>query len=175
MGNAPIFVSVDGAQRLKRLSKDLRGADKALRRQLRTEIKSAARPVIADVRQAALNVDVSSSQGGTARPDKSTGLRRAVARATGLSMTTRGIRIRVSSKRLARTHNPRLAKYLDASPFGKYRRWRHPVFGNWDVPEPARQQKGEPFFFVTIRRHTKDFRRACDKAMDDVAARISKG
>lgn len=170
MGNAPIFVSIDGAQKLKRLSKELRGAPKELRRELRREIKQAGKPVVTDVRRAARAVNVTSTKGGTARPDKSTGLRDAVARATGLSITSRGIRIKISSKRLAKTHAPNLAKYLDFAPFGKFRRWRHPVFGK-DVWV---QQKGQPFFYVTIRKHTKHFRNACFRAMDRTADRLSK-
>lgn len=170
MVSIPVFVSVDGAQRLKKLSKELKDAGrKDLRTQLRREIKDAGKPVVADVKRAALAVDVSSSQGGTARPDKSTGLRARVAKATGLSITARGIRIRVSGKKMGDQKN--LAKYLDAS-LGRYTRWRHPVFGNrnnWV------EQRGDPFFFATIRKHTRDFRAACSEAMDKVADEIRRG
>lgn len=171
MADLPIQVSIDGAERLRRLSRELRDAPKELQRGLRKEIRDAATPVVADVRRAALAVEVSSTRGGHARPDHSTGLRAAVARATGVSITTRGIRIRVSGRKLGKTHHPKLARYLDAS-LGRYRRWRHPVFGDRDTWV---EQSGQPFFYSTIRRHRRDFRRACFKAMDNVAERISKG
>jgi hypothetical protein len=170
MPDVPVSVSVDGAQRLKRLSRDLRGAANGdLRRELRRQIRDAGRPVVADVRAAALRVEVESSKGGHVDPDKSTGLRRAVAGATGLSVTANGIRIRVSSARLGKTHPPKLARYLDAS--FRYKRWRHPVFGNRDVWV---EQTGEPFFFATIRKHTATFRKACLDAMEDVAQKITR-
>ncbi len=170
MPKLPIFVSVHGANRLKTLSRDLKAAGAGdLRRELRKEIRQAGKPVVADVRRAVMAVNVSSSRGGTARPDRSTGLRARVARATGLSVTARGIRIRVSGRRLGK--DAKLAKYLDAS-LGRYTRWRHPVFGNRKV---WAEQKGQPFFFVTIRKHTKDFRKACFDAMDKTADKIARG
>lgn len=169
MPRVPIFVSVDGAQRLKQLSRDLKAAGRGdLQRDMRREIRAAGKPVVEDIRRAVLGVDVSSSRGGTAPPDRSTGLRARVAKATGISTTARGIRIRVSGRRLG--DDAKLAKYLDAS-LGRYARWRHPVFGNRDN---WAQQQGEPYFFNTIRKHTKDFRKAVDTAMAKTAAKIRR-
>lgn len=172
MGDVPIFVSVQGSEQLKRLSRDLKGAPRELRLGLRKQIRDAGKPVVADLRRATLAVDVRAPGGDQLfnTPTHRAGLRSSVARATGLSQTTRGIRIRVSNSLLAKTHPPNLAKYLDGT-LNRYRTWRHPVYGNREVWV---QQFGEPYFFVTIRKHTKTFRRACFKAMEDTAARIAK-
>lgn len=167
MPGAPVFIAIDGTQRLKKLSRELKAAGRGdLRREMRKEIREAGKPVVEDVRRAVMAVDVTSSRGGTAPPDTSTGLRARVARATGLSITANGIRIRVSGRRMG--GDARLAKYLDAS-LGSYARWRHPVFGNRDVWV---EQRGEPYFFNTIRNHTRDFRKAIDDAMAKTAAKI---
>lgn len=170
MARTTIWVGVEGADRFKRLSRDLREAGRGdLRRQLRREIRSAGRPVVRDVQTAVLGVQVSSSRGGHARPDRSTGLRQRVAKATTIAIRQNGIRIRVSARKVG-PYGEQLPKYLDAS-LGRYDRWRHPVFGNRSV---WTQQKGEPYFGRTILRHTRDFRNAIFKAMDDVAEEITE-
>lgn len=166
MGNVPIFVSVQGAKRLQRLSKNLKEAGRGdLQRELRKEIRQAGQPVVADLRRAVMGVDVTSSEGGTAPPDTSTGLRARVAKATGLSVTARGIRFRVSGRRLG--NFPGAAKYLEA--VGRYARWRHPVFGNRDRWV---EQRGDPWFYPTIRKHAGQFRQACTRAMEKTALKI---
>lgn len=178
MANAPIAVSAEGAAALGALSRRLKDAGRGdLQKQLRREIRDAGRPVITDIRQAVMNVDVSSSRGGTARPDRSTGLRARTAKATGLSVTKRGIRIRVRGKRVDPQY-PSLVKYLDGT-LGKYGRWRHPVF--WPGPigtAPARrvvQQSGEAYFFVTINKHRRQFRRAVFEAIERTNEQITSG
>lgn len=169
MATLPIFVSVQGAQELQALSRRLRDAGRGdLRRRLRSEIRDAGRPVITDLRRAVMGVDVSSTRGGMAPPVRSTNLRRRTARATRLSVTQNGIRIRVRSTMVDRRY-PSLPKYLDAS-LGRFDRWRHPVFGN---KKAWTQQTGEPWFFVTIHRHRRDFRRACFNAMERIANEIT--
>lgn len=166
MGNVPILVSVQGAKRLDRLSKNLKQAGRRdLQRELRREIRAEGKPVVTELRRAVMGVDVSSSEGGTAPPDTSTGLRAKVAKATGLSVTAKGIRFRVSGKRLG--DFPGAAKYLEA--VGRYARWRHPVFGNRDAWV---EQSGEPWFYPTIRKNAGAFRHACHRAMEKTALKI---
>lgn len=175
MGALPIFVSAEGAQQLQALNRRLKEAARTdLRKQLRREIRDAGRPVVADIRQAIMNVDVSSTRGGHAYPDRSTGLRARTAKATGLSVTQRGIRIRVRAHRVDPQY-PKLVKYLDAS-LPKYGRWRHPVFGQGKrgtAKGPWTQQSGDPYFFVTIHKHRTDFRRACFEAIRETNEKIT--
>lgn len=169
MGTLPILVSMQGAQELKALSRRFKDAGRGdLRKQLRQEIKEAGKPVIGNLRTAVMGVDVSSTRGGHARPDRSTGLRRRVAKHTGLSVTQNGIRIRVRS-RLVDPQYPSLVKYLIAPEIGKFARWRHPVFKDsvWT------QQSGEAAFFPTIHRHRRDFRKAAFTAMRKTAEKIT--
>lgn len=174
MARAVFRMSVEHGERFKRLSRELKAAGEGdLKRQLNREIRKAGKPVVADVQRAVRNVRVSSSKGGHAAPDTSTGLRRRVAAATKLEVQQRGIRIKVAGKKVDPEYGRRLSKYLDALPYGKFKRWRHPVFGRWDVPESARQQKGSPYFAKTIRKHTRDFRKAILAAMDDVENKIT--
>lgn len=167
MAQLPILVSAEGSRQMKDLSKRMKEAGRGdLRRQLRAEIKEAGKPVVADLKRAVTQVDVTSSRGGSARPNRSTGLRRRVARATTLSVTQNGIRIVVRSRRQP---FPTAAKYLDAS-VGRFGRWRHPVFGNMDV---WAQQQGESWFFVTITKHRRQFRRAAFEAMERISNEIT--
>lgn len=154
-------------QALSRRLKDVGRGD--LRRQMRREIKEAGRPVIADLRTAVMGVDVKSTRGGVARPNRSTGLRRRIARHTGLSVTQSGIRIRVRSRRVDPRY-PKLVKYLIAPELGNFARWRHPVFGNQNNWV---QQRGESTFFPTINRHRTRFRRAAFEAMRKTADKIT--
>lgn len=167
----PIFVAVQGAEQLRDLSRRLKQqGDGRLQRKLRSSIRDAARPAETDLKAAALGVRFTSSKGGKARPDRSTGFRTRLSRAVGTSISGRGtIRLRVSEKRFG-AYGRTLPKYSDAE-LTRYKRLRHPVFGN---RENWVQQQGSPWFFTTIRRHRRAFRRAVFEAMDDIADEITE-
>lgn len=167
----PVWVAVQGAEQLRDLSKRLKAQGNGrLQRKLRSSIRDAAKPAEADLKAAALGMRFTSSQGGKARPDKSTGFRTRLSRAVGTSISGRGtIRLRVSEKKFG-PYGRTLPKYSDAE-LQRYKRLRHPVFGNRDNWV---QQQGSPWFFTTIRRHRRDFRRAVFKAMDDVGREITR-
>lgn len=178
MAQLQIPVSAKGAADLDALARRLKDAGRGdLQKQLRREIRDEGKPVIAHIRRAAMAVDVTSSQGGNARPNKSTNLRARTAAATGLSVTKAGIRIRVKGKRVDAQY-PTLPKYLDST-LGKYSRWRHPVFhsGPISTAPPSRvvQQKGEAFFFVTINQHRRQFRHAVFQAIERTNTKITSG
>lgn len=178
MASVPITVSAKGAADLDALARRLKDAGRGdLQKQLRSEVRQEGKPVIADIRRAALAVDVSSSRGGHAPPDRSTNLRQRTAKATGLSVTKGGIRIRVRGKRVDPQY-PTLPKYLDGT-LGKFDRWRHPVFWPGKIgTAPARrvvQQSGEAFFFVTINKHRRQFRRAVFQAIERTNEKITSG
>lgn len=166
----PIWVAVEGAQQMRDLSSRLKKAGRGdLQKKLRRRIREAGQPAVRDLRAAALGIRVSSSKGGTARPDRSTGLRGRLSAAVGVSQTRRGIRIRVSARRMGE-YGASLARYSDAE-IRRYQRWRHPVFGQREVWV---EQRGDPWFFVTIRRHRAKFRRAVFKAMDDTSRELTR-
>lgn len=170
MATASFWMGVENAQQFRELSKQLKQAGRGdLQKRMRREIRQASRPVVRDVQQAVRSVEVTSPKGGHQRPDRSTNLRERVARATGVSTTQHGVRFRVSAAKVG-DYGVKLPKYLDAS-LGNYERWRHPVFGNREV---WAQQRGEPYFGVTITRHARDFRRAVQQAMDKVAEEITE-
>lgn len=87
------------------------------------------------------------------------GLRESIARATKLQITARGVKFYVDSSKLPESQR-NLPRLLDSE-----KGWRHPVFGNredWVV------QKGQPYFGSTIKKKAPEFRRAIEKAMDEV-------
>lgn len=160
------------SQALQELRRRMKAAGRVdLASKMRRQIKQAGDPVVAEIRGAVMQVQVTSSRGGQGHPKRSTNLRARVAAATGISQTQKGIRIRVSANRVDPQYGVTLPRYLDASLGGRWVRWRHPIF--WPGPigtAPARrvtQQKGSPYFFDTINRHKEDFSRAVDQAAQD--------
>lgn len=154
MARASVSISASGGRELKELARRLRRAD--LQRHIRNELVDAGRPVVPALRLAVMRVDVQSTRGGRARPDRSTGLRRRVAAATDMSAIRSGIRFQVHSRRVDPRY-PQLVGYLNASPPV----WPHPVFAEGDRSQwEWTRQFGEPWFFVTIRRRRPQFRRA---------------
>lgn len=134
---------------------------------LRRAVRVQGQPTVAAVRAAWLSVEVTSSRGGTARPDRSTGLRARVAAATTIGITQTGVRIVVRDRQVDPVYGRSLAWYLTAHG----RPWRHPVFGrrtrgggrDWQV------QRGQPVFFNTITAHAPMFRQGIERAMEEVA------
>lgn len=163
----PIYVGIEGAERFRDLSKRLKEAGRGdLQKRLRRELKQAAKPTEAALRAAVMRVEVKSSQGGTARPDRSTNLRARIARSIGTSVTQRGIRIKARENRIG-PYGASLARYLDATIRSK-RRWRHPVFQQQGRDTAYVDQFGQPWFFTTINTHRRDYRRAIFRVMDEI-------
>lgn len=177
-------VSAQGAQEFRDLAKRLRKSPE-LRKRLRKNIQAAGRPVLNDVKSAVKNVQVKSTRGGgsNTRRDfnvsrasteqaeayalrRGAGLRDTVARATKLEITNRGVRFVVRGDALPEDQRS-LPRHLDSE-----KGWRHPVFGNrseWIA------QRGSPWFAVTIRKRSRDFRRAVLDAMEETKRGLEKG
>lgn len=158
-----VSLRVQGGLAMQELTNELKAQSQKLPARLRSQVRTAGAPVIADLRRAVMTVQVESDRGGFARPDLDTGLRKRVAAALTTSITRNGIRIRVNGKRVDPRYGNSLPRYLDAS-LPKYQRWRHPVFGNTYVWV---MQRGQPWFFNTIMRHAKTFRLAVLAALDE--------
>lgn len=167
-----IEMQVAGVERLKALSSALKVAGRGdLERKMRRNIRRASKPAEAAVKSAILGVNVSgSSRGGTARPDRSTALRRRVATAVGTSITKNGVRIVVRGRKVDPTYGRNLAWYLA----GSGRPWRHPVFGRRENPQDWQEQRGQRVFFPTLQRHAPQFRGAVQQAMDETAAELDR-
>lgn len=139
-----------------------------LQRDLRQAVRREGEPAVAAVRAAIMAVDVTSSKGGTARPDRSTGLRARVAAATKVQATTTGVKITVNGRQVDLVYGKSLAWYLAAT----RRPWRHPVFGRRANPADWQVQQGQPVFFPTLDAHRPAFRAAILRAMEDTARRF---
>lgn len=164
-GDMEIRLFTDGEKEFRSLSRALlRASAGELEKKLRSNLRQAAQPVLAELRTAVMAVEVSSSRGGMGRPSYSRQLRRRIASAMRISVAFAGIRFAVQASAVGDgKYSGALAKYLDGE-LPMYKNWRHPVFGRdaWTV------QHGSPYFFVTIRAHASDFEEACASAVNDV-------
>jgi hypothetical protein len=136
-----------------------------LQRELSRAVRQEGDPTVRAVRAAWLSIEVTSSRGGTVAPDVSTGLRRRVAAATGVSATKTGVRVTVSGRMIDPVYGTALAWYLNASG----RPWRHPVFGRRDTWV---EQRGREVFFSTVRARQPAFRAAIAAAMESTARKF---
>ena len=167
-------MKVSGADRYRKMSRELKKAAdrKELQKKLTKSIRAEGGPALAAVKAAWLTVEVTSlppnDRGGHARPDRSTNLRSRVARATTISTTQRGIRIKVNGKRVDAKY-PSLPFYLNGMPRAKP--WRHPVFGNREVWVA---QKGQEVFTPTLRQHSKAWWHGCERAMDEFVGELDR-
>lgn len=179
-------VRTEGGEKLRELQLRIKHAgDSGMNRKFRKNIRDAGRPAVTDIKAAVMRVKVTPSQPvkkprtGRHRGRRSSGLRARVARATGISQTRKGIRIRVSARKMG-PYGLTLPRYLDADipGRGRWRRWRYPVF--WPGPigtaheKRVRQQTGSPYFFVTVQRHRASFRRAAFKVMDETGRELTR-
>lgn len=168
-------VHVGGTRELEQLADKLKAQrGSAIERRVAREIQRAARPIRPALSAAVAGVRVQQIEpapSGKPRRRGDSGLRRRTAGAIAIRGTRRGARISVDGARIHRDADTgnKLAKYLDTE-LGGYKRWRHPVFntGKWA------QQQGQPWFFVTIRRFESRIGAAVRKAVDSIAADITK-
>lgn len=179
-----ISIAATNVSAFRQLAKDLRKAGKTdLRKQLRTKIAEAGRPVLDDVKSAVRELPVTSRGGGgkqrltynvgratTERAKASAGrrvagLRATIARATKLQITAKGVRFVVQASQLPEDQRS-LPRHLDSA-----KGWRHPVFGDRDVWVA---QKGRPYFAATIRKKAPAFRRAIVDAMEKIRQQLER-
>lgn len=182
MAEARFSIATQGVQEFRALARRLREAGrKDLRKKLRKAIVDAGKPVLEEVRTTVRNLPVSGSRGGGSEQRRTfsveraseksrervarrnAGLRAAIASATRLQITARGVRFYVNSASLPEDQRT-LPRHLDSA-----KGWRHPVFGDKNTWV---HQQGKPYFGVVIKRHGPEFRKAIMKAMDDIAGEI---
>ena len=167
MPSALVWMQTDGAQKYREAARRLRKAGRGdLQRRMTKEIRTAGQPALAALRAAWMTVEVESSKGGNARPDKATGLRRRAARASRIQAQQRGIRIYTSGAKVDPKY-PSLVTYLNGFP--RRRPWRHPVFGNrnnWVA------QRGQEVFYPTLKAFAPEWRRGVMKAIEETLREI---
>jgi hypothetical protein len=155
---------------LAALMRSLRRAEngRELRKQLRRDLRGAAKPAIPAIRSKVKSLPSRGESKRRGRPP----LRRSVARATRLQMTARnnfvGVTVRVDPKKMPPgMHN--LPAYLEGR--DPFHRWRHPVFGDTDTWV---QQRSRPYFYDTMRRFTPDAERAIAQAAESIQRQINE-
>lgn len=172
---AEIKMRFTGSKRLKELDRDLReAAREGLRNELRKGLVRAANPCIRDLRAAVRAVQVTAVKPSPSpRKYPQRRLRATIARALVLSYKTRGdafVRIEVGRNRLPEKEW-NLPKYLDGT-VKPYDRWRFPIFQKeWEAGRVA-QNRGQPWFFITIDKHRRNMRTEMFRAMARTAQKI---
>lgn len=187
MVSASIIISNEGARDLRMLGERIKQAGRTdLRKKMRKNIRDAGQPVVADLRRAVMGVKVTRGNDPYLRRTqetgvaprrstdrwgpRSTGLRMRTARALTLSQTRKGIRIQVSARKFG-DYGVTLPRYLDTEASPRWKRWRHPVFGDPDVWV---EQSGSPWFFVTFSKHKSKFIDAVDDAIDEMIRELER-
>jgi hypothetical protein len=166
-------VKID-AKELLDLYKALGKAHAELRKALRRQLTSIAKPIVADVKKAELAIPSKKGSAGESRKKKGVtlGLRASLANATKADLATMGegaaVHVRVStSKFTSVSGRPRTIPYYMEG--RRKREWRHPVYGNdnkWVT------QKSHPFLMGTVRKHKDAFETSCLKAVHEVLDQI---
>lgn len=140
------------AHEFSALFREVKAFDNELAKQLRRELREAAKPAIADVRSEVRSLP---TKGG-----RTSGVRNAVAQGVGLRVSTakRGgsVTIAASNRRLSPRHRA-MNRLLNQ------RSWRHPVFGNRNAAWV--QQSSTPYFETTILRRSNELRDAVLRAV----------
>jgi hypothetical protein len=153
------MIEVRDAKDFHRLATRIGKLDNEVKKEMRRKFTKIAKPVVADVKAAALSLPSGRGKSDIkVKRGSPVGLRSAISRSVGSrSTTTRkgaGLHIRVSTKRfltLFPQGNKKLPYYVE----GRTKRgWKHPVFGaNMDKPENWPIQNPTPFLSVTALKH----------------------
>ena len=108
---------------VKNLLKVMRSAGRDLRRDMGKEIRHVAQPVIGTCAQRSAAWPARHRRREPSGPTGAGGITGRIAAATKVSITGRGVRIRVNNGSLGNAR--KLPAYIDAG-----KTWRHPVMGN---------------------------------------------
>lgn len=184
MSDFSVGLSTHGAQDFRELSRKLRRLGRGdLQKKFRDGIAEAGKPVLNRVRQEVLSMNVKGSPGGgsaarqafavsRARSEagrhrasrRHAGLRSSTARATGLSITDKGVRFVCRSGAMPPDQRE-LPRHLNSS-----KGWNHPLFGD---KEQWFHEQGHPWFEETIRKDVRDFHDGILKKMEEVKRELN--
>lgn len=148
---------------LAQISRELRKMnDRELTKRFRKELRSAAAPLVPAVRASIRAIP-------STRPYKADGLRGQMSRATNLQVKTVGkqasVIIRVDGRKM-----PARSKAVQSYMEGIKPRWRHPVFGNYEVWV---QQPPNPYFFKVMSAAGPRARLAVNRVLNQVSKDIT--
>jgi hypothetical protein len=168
-----IKMDVADTRELTQLARKLRRAGDGRTGTLaRRRLVTATPAVVRRVQSAVRAVEVGSTRGGVAYPDRSTNLRGRVAAATEHAPIAIGVAIYVAGWKLG-VNGTRLAQYLDTEDLP---RWKVPVFRTEARVAADKvkwvQQTGQPYFYVTIRAAEPRYEAAVEAAMATIAREI---
>lgn len=142
--------------------------DKDVAKQLRKNMRKMAKPILEEVKQAALNLPSQQTEMVDSAGGHQVGLREGIARAAETKIRTTGknglnVRIRISGTKFNQaTGKPRkIPRYVEG--FSR-KPWRHPVFADKGADRGSWQgkwaeQKSTPFLFKTVFPHKDQFRK----------------
>jgi hypothetical protein len=204
MAQARFSIASQHAGQFRDLAKALRAAGKKpggeLRKQLRTRITEAGKPVVEEVRSAVLAIPVTSHGGGSAqrsthaaleagrravkargapgKPRRTTtaqAIARAAARPHGLRESiARAVKLQITARGVRFIVNssqlPESQRTLPRH-LDSPKGWRHPVFAN---REHWVHQQGRPYFAATIKKRAVKFRQSIVQAMEDIKNKIER-
>lgn len=154
--------------------KALSQTDPELKKALRKNMRSLAKPILADVRRAEMNIP-SKNTGGPSGDASFLGLRASLVSATKIdfSGTGRGavLSIRVSkSKFEAVSGRPRsLPWHIEGR---LKRKWRHPIFGRRETGADFYDQPPQPYLWKTVSTHQPRLESAVYEAVNEVLGQI---
>lgn len=155
-----------GGKELARISRELRrtGEGKVLAKQLRKDLRAAAKPLVPKVRA---SIDKNVPAGGT--PKGQPTLRARLKKATTLRVRTSGrdagISIIVDGRKMP-SRQGSLPAYVE----GTKPRWRHPVFGDTDRWV---SQQPHPFFYSVVRPYGRRARKTVNHTLDEITKKIT--
>lgn len=127
--------------------------DKELRKGFNKQLREAVKPTLRKTQEAALSFP--------ARSESHSGLRRATARALGITTARGRVAIQIRRSRM-----PEGQEHLPNRMEGLGGKWRHPLFGNtrkW-YTQPSR-----PWFFPTIKKDLPRVTKAIQNAISNSA------
>jgi hypothetical protein len=149
--------------------KEIAQVDPSFKKTIKKRLKTAAEPVVEEVKRAALAIPAMGGNAELSRKKKgeNLGLRASLANATisDINPTKKGaiLKIRVSTtKFMSASGRPRTIPYYMEG--RRKKSWRHPVFGNRDNWV---EQTPHPFLGVTVLPHKMKFADEVTKALDD--------
>lgn len=168
MASRPVTVQtgINGGHQFRDLVRTLRATGRGdLKKELNKDIREAAKPVVQDVKRAALALPDRSK----ARRKDGKSIRQEIANAVQLSIRQDGVRIIVNKKKLPADSVSMAHAFEKGS-------WRHPVHAK---PTETRGQwtwvvqKGKTWFKPTVAASETRFRRAVLDTIDRVAKQIN--
>ncbi len=153
-----VGMGVRGAQDARALSRRIRAAVSGgnLQREMARQLQQAGRPVLVELKAAALAIPATGSGG-------STGLRRKIAAATRSAPRATGVRFYVATGMLGgQAALPGLIHEANG--------WWHPVYGN--LPYVHQDRPAIPWFTATIEANEDRLREAVEETLRRVIAML---